>query len=57
MPGEIAEACNIDPNLVRNWRQRAGINTRKARISHVLELMHRKPKPIPVIDDPDAAPF
>ena len=56
-PGEIAEACGIDESLVYNWRQRAGILTRTARVAHVRDLMQRKPKPVPVIDDPDAAPW
>jgi hypothetical protein len=56
-PGEIAEACGVDADLVRNWRQRERIDTRAARVEHVRELMERKPRIVPVIDDPDAAPF
>lgn len=56
-PGEIAEACGIDADLVRNWRHREGIDTHAARVEHVRRLIHRQPRVVPVIDDPDAAPY
>jgi hypothetical protein len=56
-PGEIAEAEMIDADLVRNWRQREGINSHEARIDHVRRLMRRQPRTVPVIEDPDAAPY
>jgi hypothetical protein len=56
-PHEIAKACGIGADLVRNWRARAGILTDEARVEHVRRLMERQPKPVPVIDEPDAAPF
>jgi hypothetical protein len=56
-PGEIAEACGIALGMVRTWRQRADLETRDARITRVRNLMLRKPKLVPVIDDPDAAPW
>lgn len=56
-PGEIAEACGIDVDLVRNWRQRDGADTHAARVRRVRRLMMRRPKSVPVIDEPDAAPF
>jgi hypothetical protein len=56
-PGEIAAASGVNPDIVRKWRQRAGINTRETRIDRVRRLLEWKPKPVPVIDDPDAAPY
>lgn len=56
-PSEIAAALSVDKGLVFKWRQRAGIRTDDARIDHVRQLLHRQPRPVPVIDEPDAAPF
>lgn len=56
-PGEIAAAMGVDPGLIFKWRQRAGIRTDEARVEHVRRLLHRQPRSVPVIDDPDAAPF
>ena len=56
-PGEIAEAGEIDVDLVRNWRQRDRVDTHAARIDHVRRLLQRQPRVIPVIDDPEAAPY
>jgi hypothetical protein len=56
-PHEIAAALSIPCETVQSWRQRAGIRTDAARIEHVRRLLERKPRIIPVIDDPDAAPY
>lgn len=56
-PLEIARASGLSVDTVMSWRQRAGIRTEDARIAHVRKLMERQPKPVPVIDDPDAAPY
>lgn len=56
-PGEIAAALGVDRGLVVKWRQRAGIHTHAARVEHVRRLMLRPQRVIPVIDDPDAAPY
>jgi len=56
-PHEIAAALGISRETVQSWRQRAGIQTHEARVEHVRGLMHRKPRPVPVIDDPGAAPY
>jgi len=55
--GEIAAALGVPFDTVASWRRRAGIRTEQARIEHVRRLLERKPKPIPVVDDPDAAPW
>lgn len=56
-PGEIAAAIGVDRGLVIKWRQRADIHTADARLEHVRRLMQREPRVVPVIDDPDAAPY
>jgi hypothetical protein len=47
-PGEIARAGAIAPDLVRNWRARAGIDTDQERRRHVRKLLMRE------TDDPAA---
>jgi hypothetical protein len=56
-PHEIAGALEISYETVQSWRWRARIYTDKARVEHVRRLLNRKPRAVPVIDDPDAAPF
>lgn len=40
-PGEIARACLLKPEIVRQWRMRAEINTELVRVEHVRKLMMR----------------
>lgn len=56
-PHEIAAALGIAHNTAQSWRRRAGIRTDEARIEHVRGLLNRQPRIVPVIDDPDAAPY
>lgn len=56
-PSEIAAAIGVDPGLVFKWRQRASIRTDEARVEHVRRLLNRQPRVVPVIDDPEAAPY
>lgn len=56
-PHEIAAALGVSYDTVQSWRHRARIYTDKARIDHVRQLLNRKPRAVPVIDDPDAAPY
>lgn len=55
--GEIAAALDIPFDTVASWRRRTCIRTNEARVEHVRQLLLRQPRPVPVIDDPDAAPF
>lgn len=56
-PHEIAAALGISLDTVVSWRRREGLKIEAARIEHVRRLLHRKPRVVPVVTDPDAAPF